>query len=243
MKNTIHSLLIMALGLFACVLAVACRHQSKSVAPKAAEKDTVAVKPARDSVVRSLKELYRRPKGDTIAFCDLSHKGLRVMPDLSRYTIRRLDLSHNAFAGDFPEGRFPRGLEDLSVAYNKIVTLTFPNDLKRLDISHNDIHKYYVAKNRFSGGLYLETPDSTFALKYLNVSYNWRMHSFMSFDPQDVDALIHVHAAHNENLRKYPEDDMRLGVTKDCFFTKEAWDSMYNVRTRDTTAEDKTMKQ
>lgn len=81
---------------FSLTLAVSCGNK-KSPDIKAQE-DSVATKPKTDTVklVSSLEELYSySPRYTVIEKCDLSHLGLKEIPAVWLYNIKKLDLSHN----------------------------------------------------------------------------------------------------------------------------------------------------
>ena len=48
-------------------------------------------------LVKSMEQLKVLPKGTFIETCDLSRQGLKYLPDLRTYNIKRLNLSSNNF--------------------------------------------------------------------------------------------------------------------------------------------------
>ena len=91
-------------------------------------------------------EILRHVRPDSVMdYYDLSGDSLTEFPDLSRYVIRSLDLSHNLL-DTLPSGYLPRGLERLDLSYNRLAgevkldSCPFPV-LRELDLSHNP-HMY-----------------------------------------------------------------------------------------------------
>ena len=64
------------------------------------------------SLVKSLKQLQALLKGTVIETCDLSGQGLKYLPDLKAYNIRKLSLSGNNFwiKGFNGKKRIPKSL-------------------------------------------------------------------------------------------------------------------------------------
>ncbi len=89
-----------------------------------AQEDSVATKPKTDTVklVSSLEELYSySPRYTVIEKCDLSHLGLKEIPAVWLYNIKKLDLSHNDLRFfDSYDFLLPRSIEELNISYCNI---------------------------------------------------------------------------------------------------------------------------
>ena len=66
-----------------------------------------------------LERLHQISPDSVIAHYDLSGDSLKEFPDLSGYTIRSLDLSHNLLDTFVPR-YLPTGLEKLDLSYNRL---------------------------------------------------------------------------------------------------------------------------
>ena len=97
-----------------------------------------------------LKHLQQISPDSVIAHYDLSGDSLKEFPDLSGYTIRSLDLSHNLLDTFVPR-YLPTGLEKLNLSYNRlegkleIHKLDVPM-LEELDVSHNSLLEFFCRK-------------------------------------------------------------------------------------------------
>ena len=81
------------------------------------------------SLVKSLKQLKALLKGTVIETCDLSGQGLKYLPDLKAYNIRKLNLSGNNFwiKGFNGKKRLPKSLEILEmVSYDLTGNVIYP---------------------------------------------------------------------------------------------------------------------
>ena len=111
-----------------------------------------------------LERLYRIRPDSVMKYYDLSNDSLTEFPDLSRYVITSLDLSHNLLDTIIPE-RLPLGIEWLNLSHNRLDTI-IPERLpltleERLDLSHN----------RLEGELEVKE-GSMPVLRELDLSYN-----------------------------------------------------------------------
>lgn len=87
---------------------ISCRENKKIIEQK--------TEPTKE--LSKLEQLLTLPVDSIINFYDLSKDSIREFPNLSRYTIKSLDLSHNAIdtlIADF----LPKGIEKLDVSYNQ----------------------------------------------------------------------------------------------------------------------------
>lgn len=150
---------------FSLTLAVSCGNK-KSPDIKAQE-DSVATKPKTDTVklVSSLEELYSySPRYTVIEKCDLSHLGLKEIPAVWLYNIKKLDLSHNDLRFfDSYDFLLPKSIEELNISYCNI------GRFRHKDFSRERMYIYptYLVKIK------LNFKEKDFPhLKKLNASYN-----------------------------------------------------------------------
>ncbi len=75
-------------------------------------------------LVKSMKQLKVLPKGTFIETCDLSRQGLKYLPDLRTYSIKKLNLSGNNFwvRGFNAKKLLPKSLEILDMSNCKVLT-------------------------------------------------------------------------------------------------------------------------
>jgi hypothetical protein len=155
-----------------------------------------------------LEFLSTLPVDSIIDFYDLSNDSIREFPDLSGYTIKSLDLSHNeidTFIVDF----LPKGIEKLNLSYNLLRKVITPeikpyNNLKEIDISHNRISFVYIAEPvRKINASHNELTSISFShknIEYVDVSYNPNLSNVVGFDPYKIDTVIHNNIANNRKL-------------------------------------------
>lgn len=115
-------------------------------------------------LVKSLKELYELAPNTIIEVCDLSNQGLKEMPVLRPYNIKRLDISGNDFS------QIPKDF-----SYDEIYT-TFPESLVELDMSNCRYGENFHDPNDrdfFYHGIHLAFKKSKLPhLKIIDVSHN-----------------------------------------------------------------------
>ena len=145
--------------------------------------------------------------------CNLSYRFDDTMPDLSKYNIVHLDLSHNNIGRSFSLARLPQTLETLDLSYNRLgesgsrelQTLSFRGKwekrfpkLRVLNVSHNKLRAIYfpesveridASHNRLERIMPAwETPQKAGNLRYLDLSHNPKLKSEEFMD--EVDSLI-----------------------------------------------------
>ena len=145
--------------------------------------------------------------------CDLSYNMGDAMPDLSKYNIVHLDLSHNKIGRNFSLARLPQTLETLDLSYNrlgeggyrKLQTLSFRGEwekrfpkLRVLNVSHNKLRAIYfpesveridASHNRLERIMPAwEAPQKAGNLRYLDLSHNPKLKPEEFMD--EVDSLI-----------------------------------------------------
>lgn len=191
---------------------IPCRENKKII-----EQKTEATKE-----LSKLEQLLTLPVDSEINFYDLSNDSIRDFPDLSGYTIKSLDLSHNAIdtlIADF----LPKGIEKLDVSYNRfrsslvfyVDTNFIPLDefekrndsttLREIDLSHNKLkrinmgfplRKIIVSYNDLE---YIDLNHKN--IEYVDISYNPNLSNEVGFDPNKVDTVIYHNIANNKKLK------------------------------------------
>ena len=190
MKRTIYFILSL------CLLA-GCRQAPKPV----------------EQPLSKLEQLYRICPDSVMEFFDLSNDSLTEFPDLSRYVIRSLNLSHNLLDTVIPE-RLPLGIEKLDLSYNCFRDTLEIGDVLRdeknipippfriiviptladLDLSHNSL-RYLLVWGSLLRRLDVSHNDSlddiniSRDLQYLDVSYDRNL-GRLAFDPRRIDTLV-----------------------------------------------------
>ena len=155
-----------------------------------------------------LETLFLLPYDSVMDYYDLSNDSIVNFPDLSAFTIKSLDLSHNLLDTINPLF-LPKGLEKLNLSHNLycgfilIRKNTIPS-LKELDMSHNDLQAVYIHEALYR--ILLSYNDLTIAcfnhenLRYLDISYNLHMPSEVCFEPTQIDTVIREGVAEGERL-------------------------------------------
>ena len=160
-------------------------------------------------------EILRHVRPDSVMdYYDLSGDSLTEFPDLSRYVIRSLDLSHNLL-DTLPSGYLPRGLERLDLSHNRLAgevkldSCPFPV-LRELDLSHNRLvgfmsdipfRKLILAHNRLDYHVRLS------ASQYLDLSHNPHMYRHLPFEPTLADTFICTGCPYLDSYYKEPWKD------------------------------------
>ena len=155
-----------------------------------------------------LEKLFLLPYDSVMVYYDLSNDNIENFPNLSAFTIKSLDLSHNLLDTINPLF-LPKGLEKLNLSHNLycgfilIRKNTIPS-LKELDMSHNDLQAVYIHEALYR--ILLSYNDLTIAcfnhenLRYLDISYNLHMPSEVCFEPTQIDTVIREGVAEGERL-------------------------------------------
>ena len=189
MKRTIYILLTL------CLL-TGCRQAPKPV----------------EQPLSKLEQLHRIRPDSVMEFFDLSNDSLTKFPDLSRYVIRSLDLSHNLL-DTFIAERLPLGIEKLDLSHNCFRDTLEIGGIKRneknelipfrliviptlvdLDLSHNSLRYLFVWGSSLrrldvSHNDSLVNINTSLDLQYLDVSYDRNL-GWLTIDPQKVDTLV-----------------------------------------------------
>lgn len=178
---------------------------------------------------------------DTIHLLDLSHKKIKDLPDLSKYKVRRLNISHNNLDTLIMKN-LPSYLVDLDVSHNKINGgMTFVNIKKEyygfykvenniskfvreINLSDNEfegvsflldeteIKRIIMANNKLYGfQLYFNVDKLT----YLDISNNPKLSNIVSFDPSNIDTIKSKNIAIDAIL-KFIEPPKIIEIKKTC---------------------------
>ena len=156
-----------------------------------------------------LERLYRIRPDSVMKHYDLSNDSLVEFPDLSRYVIASLDLSHNWLDTIIPE-RLPLGIEWLNLSHNRLKGRLWIEDgsiptLRELDLSHNSLKNVSIGEDLYRIIVpYNHLKAITFSHKYirfLDISYNSELSEWMDFDPSEIDTIVRDGVADGKPLR------------------------------------------
>ena len=144
-----------------------------------------------------LERLYRIRPDSVMKSYDLSNDSLTEFPDLSKYVISSLDLSHNLLDTIIPE-RLPLGIERLNVSHNRLKgglrlrRKTLIPTLKELNVSYNNLDELYVYEVLRIIASYnnIKAMNISYTTQYLDISYN-KLSGAVSFDPEMIDTIIY----------------------------------------------------
>ncbi len=143
-----------------------------------------------------LERLYRIRPDSVMRSYDLSNDSLTEFPDLSRYVISSLDLSHNLLDTIIPE-RLPLGIERLNVSNNRLKETLKIYDiptLEELDVSHNQLNVLVVGEKlrrlvASHNHLEIVSLNIHHNVEYLDISYNPELYWQVDFNPRKVDTI------------------------------------------------------
>ena len=191
MKNIIYILLV-------SFLLLSCGMMSKK---------EVTDQPPRNELTK-LETLFLLPYDSVMDYYDLSNDSIVNFPDLSAFTIKSLDLSHNLLDTINPLF-LPKGLEKLNLSHNLycgfilIRKNTIPY-LKELDISHNALNRIDIAPPLYRINVSyndLNVIDLNHKnIQYLDISYNSDISERVSFEPLWIDTLVRDGVADGKRL-------------------------------------------
>jgi len=174
-----------------------------------------------ESVSQILSRLNSR---DTIDVLDFSHKNLKMLPDLSAYKVKKLNISYNDL-DTLPMKNLPHYLVVLDASHNKIGKgLNFINvkwetkkiknnvsrHLREVDLSYNklvgvtfylsnagaEIDRIVLSNNN------LERLELDFSKKisYLDISDNTKLSNEVAFDLELIQNIRHDNIANDKPL-------------------------------------------
>lgn len=166
-----------------------------------------------------LELLMLLPRDSVMVYYDLSNDSISEFPDLSDYTIKSLDLSHNLL-DTVIVNYLPKGIIILDLSYNyfcKIFKLKIDDDwrpdwkklyeettLREINLSHNKLtgidigfplRKIVVSYNDIT---YIDF--SHFNIEYLDISNNPNLSNVVQFDPYVIDTIIRDNIANDKEL-------------------------------------------
>lgn len=155
-----------------------------------------------------LEQLFLLSQDSMILKYDLSNDSINVLPNLSSYTIKSLDLSANLLDTIIVD-YLPKQLEQLNLSHNlfkgslRLEENDSPN-LRELDMSYNRLKSANIWLPLYK--INLSHNDLTIAcfnqknLCYLDVSYNCNMPAEVCFEPTQIDTIIRDGVAEGERL-------------------------------------------
>ena len=155
-----------------------------------------------------LETLFLLPYDSVMDYYDLSNDSIVNFPDLSAFTIKSLDLSHNLLDTINPLF-LPKGLEKLNLSHNLycgfilIKKNTIPS-LKELDMSHNALNRIDISPPLYRINVSyndLAIIDLNHKnIQYLDISYNSDISERVSFEPLWIDTLVRDGVADGKRL-------------------------------------------
>ncbi|MBS9766951.1 MAG: hypothetical protein KGV44_05365 [Flavobacteriaceae bacterium] len=169
-----------------------------------------------------LEQLMQLPKDTILDYYDLSNDSISTFPNLSSYTIKSLNLSHNQL--DTVNANYlPKGVVKLNLSHNMLEDrfefwlnknenldwktqnkLYGKATIKELDISHNklkNVHIRFRLRRLITSynditHIYLSQRN----LKYIDISNNPNLSNVVDFNPHKVDTIIRDNIANNKKL-------------------------------------------
>lgn len=155
-----------------------------------------------------LEKLFWLPYDSVMVYYDPSNDNIENFPNLSAFTIKSLDLSHNLLDTINPLF-LPKGLEKLNLSHNLycgfilIRKNTIPY-LKELDMSHNALNRIDIAPPLYRINVSyndLNVIDLNHKdIQYLDISYNSDISERVSFEPLWIDTLVRDGVADGKRL-------------------------------------------
>ena len=132
-----------------------------------------------------LERLHQIRPDSVMAHYDLFGDSLKEFPNLSKYVIHSLDLSHNRLDTIIPE-RLPLGLERLDLSHNRMegeleVKKGSMPVLRELDLSYNQlegisVREYNLRRLILAHNNLYERVEAYGDIRYLDVSHNENLH-------------------------------------------------------------------
>ncbi|WP_301885817.1 hypothetical protein [Bacteroides caecimuris] len=155
-----------------------------------------------------LEKLFLLPYDSVMVYYDLSNDNIENFPNLSAFTIKSLDLSHNLLDTINPLF-LPKGLEKLNLSHNLycgfilIRKNTIPY-LKELDMSHNALNRIDISPPLYRINVSyndLAIIDLNHKnIQYLDISYNSNMSERVTFNPAKIDTIVREGVADGKRL-------------------------------------------
>lgn len=173
--------------------------------------------------VSKLEKLLSLPQDSIYEYYDLSDELLTEQPDLSCYTIRSLNFSHNNLDTLLPSF-LPKGLESLDLSYNfftifhydsinRVKELILSHNylrrfslvfyINRIDLSYNDLYfvrLYWTYENDYKYHFEYRGSQEHGKMDYLNISHNPKLKHMVNFEPNKIDTIIRNNIADEQRL-------------------------------------------
>lgn len=173
-----------------------------------------------EKTLSKLEKLMLLSQDSVMVHYDLSNDSISVFPDLSEYTIKSLNLSHNQLDTAIVN-YLPKGIIHLNLSFNyfcKIFKLRIDDEwrpewkklyeettLREVDLSHNRLTGIDI-------GFPLRKIDISFNdityinfnhgnIEFIDISHNPNLTNVVGFDPQMVDTIIRNNIANDKKLR------------------------------------------
>jgi len=175
-----------------CLVLIACSLKKENKdSKKNSSTDTKDIIVTKSDVANTLENIK---EGELINLLDLSSKALTEIPDLSKFSIKKLDLSNNNITLFEPE-KFPKNLENLNLKNNKLnkVYMNYKDslllNLKKIDLSHNKIEKIILSNS----------PVEIYASNN-NLAYHPNMPNVVDFDADMIETVKRNNISNNKPL-------------------------------------------
>lgn len=133
-------------------------------------------------------------KGDSQEILDLSNKTLREFPDLSGYSIKKLNISNNKIQKVILK-YLPKGILELDLSNNDLIDtlalLKLPT-LQKVDVSNNKLRSIVVencisnfdASNNDLDDIFFACAVKDSSMDTLNISNNKKLDNVLTFNPK-----------------------------------------------------------
>ncbi len=203
------SVIVIALFLFSCV-------DNKKQVDKTNKKI--------ERKISKLEQLMLLPKDTILDYYNLSNDSISTFPNLSSYTIKSLNLSHNQLDNILID-YLPKGIVKFDVSYNKLsgvlrliqdeiekknidvpaqMKLYKQETFKELNVSHNNLKGVNIAFSLRK--LIVSYNDITYmnfnqgSIEYIDISNNSHLSNIVVFDPNKVDTIIRNNITNDKKL-------------------------------------------
>jgi len=185
------------------------KEQKKQFEKEVVEKETLS----------KLEQLMLFPRDSVMVYYDLSNDSITDFPDLSDYTIKSLDLSHNLL-DTVIVNYFPKEMLSLDLSNNLLngfLWLKIDDDerldwkklynettLREINLSHNNLSKILITFPlrkivvSYNDMTYVEFNHGN--IEYLDISNNPNLSNVIQFDPYVIDTIIRDNIANDKEL-------------------------------------------
>ena len=191
------------------LLSFSCTGKEQKKQLEVVEKETLS----------KLEQLMLLPRDSVMVYYDLSNDSITDFPDLSDYTIKSLDLSHNLL-DTVIVNYFPKEMVSLDLSNNLLngfLWLKIDDDerldwkklynettLRGINLSHNNLSKILITFPlrkivvSYNDMTYVEFNHGN--IEYLDISNNPNLSNVIQFDPYVIDTIIRDNIANNKEL-------------------------------------------